>query len=106
MKLKMDEDYTLISNFEIDPTKVELKYNQEQSGDRNYGCHLCRSPRSDWFKKKQILEGFPLNRKLSSSIIEAERRRINPVRSERKIQMNHSHTNLTSRTCSPPGGAS
>ena len=70
MEIKLDDEYTLLSTFEIDPSKVDLKYNQDQSGlgDRNYGCHLCTSPRSEWFKKEKILNGYPLNRNLSSSV--------------------------------------
>ena len=80
MTVKLDEDYTIISTSESDPTKVDLKYNLEQSnlGERNYGCHLCTSPRASWFKKEAILAGYPLNRNLAESVIEAERRRINP----------------------------
>ena len=80
LTVQIDDDITLVSTFAIDPTKVDLKYNQEQSGlgDRNFGCHLCITPRSDWFRKESIVRGFPLNRTLASTIAEAERRRVNP----------------------------
>jgi hypothetical protein len=56
MTVNLDENYSLVSTFEIDPTKIDLKYNQDQSGlgDRNFGCHLCTLARSDWFKREQI----------------------------------------------------
>ena len=80
MTVTLNDEYKLRSTFEIDPSKVDLKYNHEQSGlgDRNFGCHLCTSRRSEWFEKKAILNGFPLNRTLSGTVEEAERRRINP----------------------------
>ena len=80
LRVNLNEKYSLVSTFEIDPSKIDLKYNQDQSGlgDRNFGCHLCTAPRSAWFERKSILAGFPLNRKLMDTQIEAERRRINP----------------------------
>ena len=80
MKIKLDDSYSLVSTFEIDPSKIDLKYNQDQSGlgDRNFGCHLCTAPRSSWFERGKVLAGFPLNRKLDETRMEAERRRINP----------------------------
>jgi hypothetical protein len=79
MTIKIDE-YTLVSTFTIDPTKIDLKYNQDQSGlgDRNFGCHLCTTARSKWFKKDDILKGFKMNRSLSETIAAAELRRVNP----------------------------
>ena len=83
MKVKLDEKHTLISTFEIDPSKIDLKYNHDQSGlgDRNFGCHLCKTERSKWFEKESILKGFPMDRTLASTIEEAERRRVNPDQS-------------------------
>ena len=80
MTVKLSDDYSLKTTFEIDPSKIDLKYNLDQSGlgDRNFGCHLCTAIRSTWFEKKSISEGFPMNRKLSNTIEEAERRRVNP----------------------------
>jgi hypothetical protein len=78
-----NEGKTLISTFEIDPSKIDLKYNHDQSGlgDRNFGCHLCKTERSKWFEKESILKGFPMDRTLASTIEEAERRRVNPDKS-------------------------
>ena len=80
LTVKIDDEISLVSTFTIDPTKVDLKYNQEQSGlgDRNFGCHLCTTPRSEWFEKESILKGFPLNRTVATTVEEAERRRVNP----------------------------
>ena len=80
MTVKLDEDFTLVSTFTIDPSKVDLKYNLDQSGlgDRNYGCHLCTTARAKWFKKQDILKGFKMNRNMAETKIEAERRRVNP----------------------------
>ena len=80
MTIELNEDYKLKTTFEVDPSKVDLKYNLEQSGlgDRNFGCHLCTTHHSQWFDKEAILTGFPMNRTLSQTIEEAERRRINP----------------------------
>ena len=87
MTVKLNNDYSVKTTFEIDPSKIDLKYNLDQSGlgDRNYGCHLCTSHRSTWFNKESILTGFPLNRKLSQTVEEAERRRVNP---DRETQQN------------------
>ena len=80
MKVPLDVNYTIVSTFEIDPSKIDLKYNHDQSGlgDRNFGCHLCTAARADWFVKEKILAGFPMNRSLKTTLVEAERRRINP----------------------------
>ena len=80
MTVKLNESYTVTTTFEIDPSKIDFKYNLDQSGlgDRNYGCHLCTSHHAKWFDKTAIMAGFPMNRTLAETIEEAERRRINP----------------------------
>ena len=77
MRINLDERYSLVSTFEIDPSKIDLKYNQDQSGlgDRNFGCHLCTTARSFWFERGKVLAGFPLDRKLQDTYMEAERRK-------------------------------